>query len=136
MRLPQRPQITSPCEPRWSFPWGTVATILSMCLAIGAQLSEIGFVVFPADVASMDLSNEKQPLLLGKRLDVKRAIRILAGLGPSEAEGSRIARVAQHFEHGAVLQRHPMNLASMRTRVGAAREEQSLVAKILDGGTG
>ena len=71
---------------RWPFPWGTVAAILSMCLAIGSQLREIGFVVFPADVASMHLSNEKQPLLLGKRLDVQRAVRVFAAPGPSEAE--------------------------------------------------
>jgi hypothetical protein len=56
---------------RWPFPWGTVAAILSMCLTIGSQLREIGFVVFPADVASMHFLNEKQPLLLGKGLGVQ-----------------------------------------------------------------
>ena len=54
-----------------SFTWGAVATIFSMCLAIGTQLCQIGFVVLPTDVASMRLSHEKQPLLLGKGLDVQ-----------------------------------------------------------------
>jgi hypothetical protein len=54
-----------------SFPWGTVATILSMGLTIGAQLGEIGFLVFPADVTGVDLSHEKEPLLLRKGLDVE-----------------------------------------------------------------
>src|SRR5713101_7870682 len=121
---------------RWSFPWGAVATILSMRPAIGTQLGEIGFIVLPAQVASMHLSHEKQPLLLGKGFDVQRAIRMLDGMGPSEAEGSRIARIAQRFEHGVVLQRHPMNLACMRTDVNTAREEQSLVPKVPDGGPG
>ncbi|HLH60886.1 MAG TPA: hypothetical protein VKV20_04310 [Ktedonobacteraceae bacterium] len=109
-----------------TLPVGTVATVLPMCLAIGAQLREIGFVVFPADVASMHLSNEKQPLLLGKRLDVERAIRMLAGLGPSEAEGSRIARVAEHFEHGVVLRWHPMEFTGMRAAADTTREEKSI----------
>ncbi len=81
---------------RWSFSWRAVATIFSMRLAIGAQLGQIGFIVLPAQVSSMHLPHEKQPLLLGKGVDVERAIRMLAGMGASEAEGSRIARVAQH----------------------------------------
>ncbi len=60
-----------PLKQRRSFPWGTVATILSMRLAIGTQLGEIGFIVFPTDVASMHLSNEKLPLLLGKGFNVQ-----------------------------------------------------------------
>src|SRR6266568_3856576 len=60
-----------PLKQRRSFPWGAVATILSMRPAIGTQLGEIGFIVFPVDVASMHLSNEKQPLFLGKGLDVE-----------------------------------------------------------------
>ena len=66
-----------------------------MCLAIGAQLGEIGFILFPTDVAGMDLSNEKQPLLLGKGVDVERAVRVFAGLGASKAERTRVAWVAQ-----------------------------------------
>jgi len=42
-----------------------------MGLAIGTQLGKIGFIVFPTQVSSMHLPNEKQPLLLGKRLDVQ-----------------------------------------------------------------
>ena len=56
---------------RWPFPWGTVAAILSMCLAIGSQLREIGFVVFPAQVSNVDFLNEKQPLLLRKGFNVQ-----------------------------------------------------------------
>jgi hypothetical protein len=84
----------------------------------------------------MDLSHEKEPLLLGKRLDVERAISMLAGLGPSEAEGTGVARIAQHFEHGIVLQGHPMQLACVRTDADTAREEQPLIAKILHRGPG
>src|SRR5260221_2570676 len=61
---------------------------------------------------------------------------MLAGMGPSEAEGSCIARIAQHFEHGIVLQRHPMQLACMRTDANTAWEEQPLVAKVFDRGPG
>src|SRR5260370_364104 len=99
-----------------------------MCLAIGAQLREMGFVVFPADVASMHFLNEKQPLFLRKRLDVKRAIRMFAGLGPSETERTSVARVAEHFEHGVVLQWHPMERTFMRTVANTAWEEESLGA--------
>ena len=81
----------------------------------------------------MDRMPEKLPLLLGKRLDVQRAISMLDGMRPSKAEGSRIAWIAQHFEHGAVLQRHPVNLASMATRTDTAREEESLLPKGSDG---
>src|SRR5712692_3958719 len=130
MRLPQRPQITSPCEPRRSFPWGAVATIVSMGLAIGTQLGQIGFVLLPAEVSSMDLTNQKRPLLLGKGFDVEGAISMPGGMGPSEAESTSVARIAQRFEHGVVLQRHPMNLACMRTDVNTAREEQSLIPKV------
>src|SRR6266705_1576829 len=52
------------------------------------------------------------------------------------AEGSRIARVAQHFEHGVVLQGHPMEFTCMRTDADTAREEEPLVAKILHRGPG
>ena len=124
MRLPQRPQIKSPCEPRWPFPWGTVAAVLSVCLAIGPQRGEIGFVLFPADVARMHLLNEKQPLLLGKHMGVERAIRMFAGLGSSETECTSVARVAKHFEHRAVLQWHPMKFAGMRTAANTARENE------------
>ena len=110
-----------------SFSWRAVATILAMRLAIGTQLGQIGFVLLPAQVSSMDLTNQKRPLLLGKGFDVQRAISMLGGMGPSEAESSRIARIAQRFEHSVVLQRHPMNLACMRTDVNTAREEQSLI---------
>src|SRR6266568_5356108 len=61
---------------------------------------------------------------------------MLAGMGPSEAEGSCIARIAQHFEHGIVLQRHPMQLACMRTDANTAWEEQPLVAEVFDRGPG
>ena len=67
-----------------------------MRLPIRSQLREIGFVVLPANVASMDLSDEKQPLLLGKGLGMQRAIRMFAGLGPSEAERTSVARVTKH----------------------------------------
>src|SRR2546422_9090484 len=121
---------------RWSFPWGTVATVFSMRLPISTQLGEIGFVVFPANVASMHFLNEKQPLLLGKGLGVQRAIRMFAGLGPSETERTSVARVTKHFEHGIVLQGHPMQLTCMGTAADTSREEESLGAKILDGGPG
>src|SRR6266581_6840717 len=124
MRLPQHPQRKSPCEPRWPFPWGTVTAILSVCLSIRPPLGEIGFVLFPAAVARMHLLNEKQPLLLGKDLGVQRAIRGLACLGSSETEGPSVAWVAQHFEHGAVLQRHPMEFAGMRTAANTAWENE------------
>ncbi len=125
-----------PLQQSRSFPWRAVATILSMRLAIGTQLGQIGFVLLPAEVSSMHLLHEKQPLLLGKGLDVQGAIRMLDGMGASEAESTGVARIAQHFEHSVVLHRHPMDLASMRTRVSAAREEQSLVPKVSDGGPG
>src|SRR5690348_16451879 len=38
-----------PLKQRWSLPWGTVATVLSMRLSIRPQLCEIGFVLFPGD---------------------------------------------------------------------------------------
>src|SRR6266852_4372993 len=82
----------------------------------------------------MDLSNEKQPLLLGKDLGVQRAVRMFAGLGPSETEGTSVARVTKHFEHGIVLQGHPMEPTCMGTTADTAREEESLAAKILEGG--
>src|SRR6266566_9040327 len=100
-----------PLKQRRSFPWGTVATILSMRLAIGAQLGEIGFIVFPTDVASRYTLNEKQPLLLGKGFDVEGAISMFGSMGASEAEGTGVARIAQHFEDRIVLQWHPMQLA-------------------------
>ena len=125
-----------PLQQSRSFSWRAVATILAMSLAIRMQLGQIGFVLLPAQVASMDLTNQKRPLLLGKGFDVERAISMFGGMGPSEAKGSRIARITQHFEHGTVLQRHPMDLASMSTCVDAAREEQPLVAKILHRGPG
>src|SRR6266571_2646039 len=125
-----------PLQQSRSFPWRAVATILSMRLAIGTQLGQIGFVLLPTQVSSMDLTNQKRPLLLGKGFDVERAISMLAGMGPSEAESSRIPRIAQRFEHGVVLQRHPMNLACMRTDVNTARAEQSLIPTVSDGGTG
>ena len=84
----------------------------------------------------MHLAHEKQPLLLEKRLDVKGPIRVLAASGASKAEGTRKARIAQHFEDRTVLQGHPMQFAGMRTAANAAREEQRLCAKILDGSTG
>src|SRR5437660_3741897 len=111
-----------PLQQGWPFPWGTVATVFSMRLSISPQLGEIGFVLFPADVARMDLLNEKQPLLLGKGLGVQRAIRMFAGLGSSETECPSVALVAQHFEHRAVLQWHPMEFAGMRTAANTARE--------------
>ena len=52
-------------------------------------------------------------------------------MGPSEAEGTGVSRIAQHFEYSIVLQWHPMELACMRTDANTAREEQLLVAKIL-----
>src|SRR6266702_905849 len=107
-----------------------------MRLPISTQLREIGFVVFPANVASMHILNEKQPLLLGKGLGVQRAIRMFAGLGPSETERTSVARVTNHFEYGIVLQGHPMQFSCMRTTTNAAWEEESLGAKILDGGPG
>jgi len=48
-----------PLQQRRSFPWRTMTTIFSMGLAIGAQLGEVR------------LAHEKQPLLLGKRLDMQ-----------------------------------------------------------------
>src|SRR6266851_1401386 len=107
-----------------------------MRLPIRTQLREIGFVVFPANVASMHFLNEKQPLLLGKRVGVQRAIRMFAGLGPSETERTSVARITKHFEHGIVLQGHPMEPTCMGTTADTAREEESLAAKILDGGPG
>jgi len=92
MRLPQRSAEATP-----ALPLGAVATILSMCLAIGAQLREVGFVVFPTD-ASMHLLNEKQSLLLEKRLGVERVVRMFAGVSPSETECTSVARIAQHVE--------------------------------------
>jgi hypothetical protein len=125
-----------PLKQRWSFPWGTVAAILTMCLAIGAQLREMSFVVLPTDVASMHFLHEKEPLLLGKGVDVQRAIGMLGALGPSEAEGTGVARVTKHVEHGAVLQGHPMKLTGMGTAADPAWKEESLRAKILDRGPG
>src|SRR6266516_262133 len=122
-----------PLQQSRSFPWRAVATIVSMRLAIGTQLGQIGFVLLPAQVSSMDLTNQKRPLLLGKGFDVEGAISMLGGMGPSEAESTSVARIAQRFEHGVVLQRHPMNLACMRTDVNTAREEQSLIPKGYDG---
>src|SRR6266700_3396550 len=107
-----------------------------MCLAIGAQLREMSFVVLPTDVARMHILHEKQPLLLGKRLGMPPAIRMFAGLGPPKTEGPRVARVAQHVEHGTVLQGHPMEFPCMRTTANATWKEESLRAKILDGGPG
>src|SRR5712692_10086099 len=127
MRLPQRPQITNPCSKAGPSRGGAVATIFSMRLAIRTHLCEIGFILLPREVSNMRLTYEKEPLLLGKRLDVERAISMPGGMGPSVTEGSPIARIAQHFEHGVVLQRHPMDLASMSTRADTAREEQPLV---------
>src|SRR5258708_38311551 len=107
-----------------------------MRLAIGTQLGQIGFVLLRAEVASMHLLHEKQPLLLGKGLDVQGAISMLDGMGASEAESTGVARIAHHFEHSVGLQRHPMALASMRTRVSAAREEHSLFPKASHAGPG
>src|SRR5438876_2883166 len=56
-----------PLQQRRSFPWGAVATIVSMRPAIGTQLGQIGFVLLTAEIASMHLTNQKQPLLLRKR---------------------------------------------------------------------
>src|SRR6266702_5731700 len=125
-----------PLQQSWSFPCRAVATIVAMLLPIRTQLGQIGFVLLPAEVSSMDLTNQKRPLLLGEGFDVEGAISMLGGMGPSEAESTSVARIAQRFEHGVVLQRHPMNLACMRTDVNTAREEQSLIPKVSDGGTG
>ena len=61
---------------------------------------------------------------------------MFAGLGPSETERTSVARVTKHFEHGIVLQGHPMEFSCMRTTPNAAWEEESLGAKIFDSGPG
>src|SRR5258708_13864806 len=114
-----------PLQQSRSFPWRAVATILSMRLAIGTQLGQIGFVLLPAEVASMHLLHEKQPLLLGQGLDVQGAISMLDGMGASEAESTGVARIAHHFEHSLLLQRHPSDLASTMTPANAPRPEAS-----------
>src|SRR5258708_17361025 len=70
-----------PLQQSRSFPWRAVATILSMRLAIGTQLGQIGFVLLPAEVSTMHLLHEKQPLPWGNGLALQGAIRVLDGSG-------------------------------------------------------
>jgi hypothetical protein len=83
----------------------------------------------------MRLSNEKGPLLLGKRLQLVRTIQAFGGAGTSVAEGACVAGIAEHFEDRAVEQGRPVDLPGMRTRADAARKEQTLVPKILHCGS-
>src|SRR6266516_1704062 len=48
-----------PLQQSWSFPWRAMATIISMRLAIRTQLGQIGFVLLPAEVSSMNFTNKK-----------------------------------------------------------------------------
>src|SRR6266699_3725502 len=60
-----------PLQQGWSFTWGAVATIFSVGSTIFSQLAQVGFVLFPADVTRMGLSDEKRPLLLAEHCGPK-----------------------------------------------------------------
>src|SRR6266700_6774381 len=99
-----------PCEPRWSFTWGAVAAIFSVGSTIFSQLAQVGFVLFPADVTRMGLSDEKRPLLLAEQCGRKRPIRMFAGMCAPVAESASIAGIAQDLAGRVVDQRRPMDL--------------------------
>src|SRR5215813_8519835 len=107
-----------------------MAAIFPLCLAIRAQLLQICFVLFPADISSMGLTYEKRPLLLRNAFNVKRAIRMFGRMRASVAECPCIAGIAQGFEYRVVPQGREVDLAFVWPCADAARKEQRLFAKV------
>src|SRR5712691_12081060 len=100
------------------------------------QLVQIRLEFFPGDISGVCFTQEKWPLLLGELFEMQGAIRMGLAVGTSVAEGTGIARIAQHAQHRVVQQRGPMNLAIVRPGAHPARKEESLVPKISHGPPG
>jgi len=107
-----------------------MAAIFPLCLAIGAHLLQIRFVLLPADISSMSFTHEKRPLLLRDGFDVQRAIRMFGRLRASVAACAGITGIAQGFEHRVVPQGCKVDLAVVRPGPHAAGKQHRFFAKI------
>jgi len=109
--------------------------ILAVGLGVLPQTPLILLVRFPGDVPHVRAGKESKPLLPRHVCDLQPPLDP-PGARPPEGKGTRIARVVEKEEHGAVLEWPPEHLTPMRARLHPMGEAQALRAEAAHGGAG